>query len=140
MKAQKQRDYLAEFNKRLLPKLKSYFNEVNRQVKDLGGGFSVDTSGGLDKILDCIEGLQSNERDYGIVGLWNSNAANGRYTFCREVVLYFMATGKVPDFNINQIVNAAETQAIGHIAESFRQHAAKLRSLRNYPTENNLSS
>ena len=122
-----------------IQKLKDYFTEFNRQVRELGGDFGVDTSGTLDKIMDSIENLQFKESVYGIVDIWNANAMNGRYTFCREAALYFMAMEEVPDFNARQIVEAAETKSLGHIADSFRKHALKLKEMRETPVVDNPS-
>jgi hypothetical protein len=113
-----------------IQKIKDYFDEYNAQIKEGGGNDKIDTSGGLDLIMDSIEKLRVEPPYYGLADIWNANAYDGRRAFCKEAALYFIATGEVPDFNANDVLEATKERTIGHIAESFKNYAAKLKEER----------
>lgn len=111
-------------------KIIEYFQQYNQQLQEFGGNAEIDTSGGLDLVMDSIDKLREDPFATGLAAVWNTNAYNRRRKFCTEVVLYFMATGEVPDYNVKEIVEAAKQQTLGDVANSFKDYSDKLKERR----------
>jgi hypothetical protein len=122
-----------------IKRLKTYFEKYNQQVKQVPGvkGLcEIDVSEGLDSI---VESVFDTRRLEGQSFLDNNWSCRGRYDFCKQVLLYFLKTGEVPDYNVGEIIHSAKEKLPFPIGKSFEKYAERLREARGVKKDNDHS-
>lgn len=121
-----------------IQKLKNYFVKYNTQISALsekGSKPEIDLSGGLEEIMESIR-ILGYKWFQGATGYWNQTAQEAKQMFCREAVLYFVATGEVPTFNVQEVIGPPRSRTLKDVTWSFYDCAKKLEQMRaNTPSE-----
>jgi hypothetical protein len=115
-----------------IQKLKDYFARYNAQISALSEKESqqeINLSGGLEEITESIK-ILGHRWFQGATGYWNQLAQEARQMFCREVALYFVATGEVPTFNVQEVVDTPKNKTLRTVTWSFYDYAKKLEQMR----------
>jgi hypothetical protein len=111
-------------------KLRNYFRIYNEQIKQIpgiSGFYEIDVSGELDSIVESVYDPRRLEEQSFLGNNWTCRSRN---EFSIEVLLYFIKTGNVPEYNINEIVESAKEKLPFPIGRSFEKFARQLREIR----------
>jgi hypothetical protein len=106
--------------------LRDYFEQYNEQVRKvpgITGLVEIDISEGLDLIIESVYDLKRLEQQSSLNNNWTCRARN---EFCQQVLLYFLYTGKVPDYNVKKIIASAKEELPFPIGKSFEKYTRKL--------------
>ena len=111
-------------------KLRAYFSRYNEQVKEVPGIiglYEVDVSRGLDRIAESVYDSKRLREQSFLNNNWTCRARN---QFCEQVLLYFLKTGEVPDYNAREIINNSKERLPFPIGKSFEKFSKQLMLLR----------
>ncbi|MDP2926009.1 MAG: hypothetical protein Q8N99_06565 [Nanoarchaeota archaeon] len=109
-------------------KLIDYFNAYNQSIRDVKGvkeDALIDTTS-LDSIVTSI--VSNLRRRANTLEEHYTHEARG--DFCYEAMLYFLATGNVPSYNSEDIVNNSKEKTPFFIGKSLEAYTEKTRELR----------
>ena len=111
-------------------RLRNYFRLYNEQVKQvpgISGLCEIDVSGGLGSIVASVFN-SSRWNESGFIP--NNYTCRHRNEFCIEVLIYFLNTGNVPEFNANEVIQNAREKLPYPIGKSFEAFSNSLKELR----------
>ncbi len=120
-----------------IDKIRNYFRAYDQQVREvpgIDGMYEIDVSGNLDSIVESV--FDPNRLD-GQSLLNNNFTCRARTEFCRQVVLYFIKTGKVPEFNVREVIDSAREKLPYPIGISFGKFSERLKEMRGIKKSNN---
>lgn len=110
-------------------KLENYFKDYNDQiiqVKGVGGDCKVNLSG-LRSIVESIHHAIVIGPYFSKGNHFDRPTYKGRWGFCMNVVLNFLETGEVPDYNVQEVVAQAKNDLPFFVGKSFEAFSDKLR-------------